>query len=53
MEIQHWIDGKFEETKTDYKISGHNILYKNEIEFLHTMLTATQGKRVPSPGSFV
>ena len=24
--------------------------FKNEIEFLHTMLTATQEKRVPSPG---
>ena len=25
-------------------------VFKNEIEFLHTMLTATQEKRVPSPG---
>jgi len=29
-----WINGKFEETETDYKISGKNILWKNEIEFL-------------------
>ena len=29
-----WVNGKFEETETDYKISGTNILYKNEIEFL-------------------
>ena len=34
MKIQDWIDGKFEETDTDYKIAGQNILYKNEIEFL-------------------
>ena len=34
MEKQAWISGKFEETETDYKISGTNILYKNEIEFL-------------------
>jgi serine protein kinase len=25
-------------------------VFKNEIEFLHTMITATQEKRVPSPG---
>jgi serine protein kinase len=25
-------------------------LFKNEIEFLHTILTATQEKRIPSPG---
>ena len=25
-------------------------VFKNEIEFLHTMLTATQEKRIPSPG---
>ena len=29
-----WVNGKFEETETDYKISDTNILYKNEIEFL-------------------
>ena len=34
MKLQEWIDGKFEETETDYKIAGKNILYKNEIEFL-------------------
>ncbi len=34
MELQEWVDGKFEETDTDYKIAGQNILYKNEIEFL-------------------
>ena len=34
MKIQDWIDGKFKETDTDYKIAGQNILYKNEIEFL-------------------
>ena len=31
---EQWINGKFEETETDYKIAGKNILYKNEIEFL-------------------
>ena len=31
---EQWINGKFEETETDYKITGKNILYKNEIEFL-------------------
>ena len=25
-------------------------VFKNEIEFLHTIITATQEKRVPSPG---
>ena len=25
-------------------------VFKNEIEFLHTMITATQEKNVPSPG---
>ena len=25
-------------------------IFKNEIEFLHTVITATQEKRVPSPG---
>ena len=31
---EQWINGKFEETDIDYKISGKNILYKNEIEYL-------------------
>ena len=30
MELQEWIDGTFEETATDFKIAGMNILYKNE-----------------------
>ena len=34
MTNEQWINGKFEETETDYKIAGQNILYKNEIEFL-------------------
>jgi len=34
MNIVDWVNGKFEETETDYKISDTNILYKNEIEFL-------------------
>jgi len=34
MEIQKWIDGTFEETDTDYKIAGMNILYKEETEYL-------------------
>ena len=34
MELQEWIDGKFEESETDYKIAGQNILYKNEESFL-------------------
>ena len=25
-------------------------VFKNEIEFLHTVITATQEKRIPSPG---
>ena len=25
-------------------------VFKNEIEFLHTIITATQEKRIPSPG---
>ena len=33
MTNEQWINGKFEETETDYKIAGKNILYKNEIEF--------------------
>ena len=31
---EQWINGKFEETETDYKIAGKWILYKNEIEYL-------------------
>jgi len=34
MELQEWIDGTFEETDTDYKIAGMNILYKNEEDYL-------------------
>tara|TARA_R100000008_G_C3555539_1_gene152958 strand:- start:317 stop:871 length:555 start_codon:yes stop_codon:yes gene_type:complete len=34
MNLTDWINGKFEETDTDYTIAGENILYKNEIEFL-------------------
>ena len=34
MNINEWKNGKFEETETDYKIAGRNILYKKEIEFL-------------------
>ena len=34
MELQQWIDGTFEETETDYKIDGMNILYKEETEYL-------------------
>ena len=34
MELQEWVNGSFQETDTDYKIAGKNILYKNEIEFL-------------------
>ena len=34
MELQEWISGSFQETDTDYKIAGQNILYKNEEEFL-------------------
>ena len=34
MELQEWIDGKFEESETDYKIAGLNILYKEEECFL-------------------
>ena len=30
MKIQNWIDGKFEETETDYKIAGKIILWKYE-----------------------
>ena len=34
MELQQWIDGVFEETDTDYKIAGMNILYKDEEDYL-------------------
>ena len=34
MELQEWVDGKFTETDTDYKIAGRNILYKNEESYL-------------------
>ena len=34
MKLQEWIDGTFEETDTDYKIAGMNILYKNEENYL-------------------
>ena len=34
MEQQEWIDGAFEETDTDYTITGMNILYKEEIKYL-------------------
>jgi spermidine synthase len=34
MEYKEWINGKFEETESDYKIAGYNILYKNEKEYL-------------------
>ena len=34
MELQEWIDGRFEESETDYKIAEQNILYKNEESFL-------------------
>ena len=34
MKTHDWINGKFEETDTDYKIAGKNILYKSEIEYL-------------------
>ena len=34
MKLQEWIDGTFEETDTDYKIAGMNILYKEEEDYL-------------------
>tara|TARA_R100000008_G_C3558533_1_gene154644 strand:- start:600 stop:1154 length:555 start_codon:yes stop_codon:yes gene_type:complete len=34
MELQEWVSGSFQETDTDYKIAGRNILYKNEEDFL-------------------
>ena len=34
MKLQEWIDGKFEESETDYKIAGLNILYKEEESYL-------------------
>ena len=34
MTLQEWVDGAFTETDVDYQIAGHNILWKNEYEFL-------------------
>ena len=34
MNLQQWASGSFQETDTDYKIEGMNILYKNEEPFL-------------------
>ena len=34
MNNQQWIDGVFEETDTDYRIAGINILYKSEEDYL-------------------
>ena len=34
MELQEWVSGSFQETDTDYKIAGKNILYKSEIDYL-------------------
>ena len=34
MKLQEWIDGKFEESETDYKIAGLNVLYKEEESYL-------------------
>ena len=34
MNNQQWIDGVFEETDTDYRIAGMNILYKSEEDYL-------------------
>jgi len=34
MRLEEWIDGKFEESETDYKIAGLNILYKKEESYL-------------------
>ena len=34
MELQEWASGSFQETDTDYRIAGQNILYKNEEDFL-------------------
>ena len=34
MELQEWTDGVFEESDTDYKIAGVNILYKDEENYL-------------------
>ena len=34
MELQEWVSGSFQETDTDYRIAGQNILYKNEESFL-------------------
>ena len=34
MELQEWISGSFQETDTDYKIAGEEILLKNEEDYL-------------------
>ena len=34
MNMQQWKDGNLEETETDYKVSGKNILYKSEKPYL-------------------
>ena len=34
MTNEQWINGKFEETETDYKISDRNILWKYEESIL-------------------
>ena len=34
MNTTDWVNGKFEETETDYKIAGKNILWKYEKDFL-------------------
>ena len=38
MKLQEWIDGTFEETDTDYKIAGMNILQSAKINFVSMML---------------
>ena len=38
MTKQEWIDGVFEESETDYKIAGMNILYKDEENYLKKVL---------------
>ena len=35
----------------DFSINEFVEIFKNEIEFLHTVITATQEKAIPSPGS--
>ena len=48
MEQQEWIDGAFEETDTDYKIAGINILYKEEKEYLKIGIELLCDKDHPS-----